>query len=196
MGAAGCLIGGWLTDAFIHRTGNRKWGRRLFGVFGSGLCALCFLGCLIAPNVFLFVLALSLAAFCNDMTMGSSWAVCQDIGRRYAAIVAGCMNTIGNLGGAVAGLLTGYILEGARSAFTEGKGQALQGLIESQTIAAQFSKENAGALGVLQSVYDAQLVAAELPGYQLSLLTFAVAYLIALVLWLRIDANRPVTPDA
>ncbi len=32
VGAVGCLIGGLLTDSFIKRTGNRKWGRRLFGV--------------------------------------------------------------------------------------------------------------------------------------------------------------------
>ena len=43
--------------------------------------------------------------------MGSAWAVCQDIGKRYTAIVAGTMNTIGNLGGAAAGYFTGAILD-------------------------------------------------------------------------------------
>ena len=42
--------------------------------------------------------------------MGSSWATCQDIGRRYAAIVAGMMNMIGNLGGTVASYMSGYVL--------------------------------------------------------------------------------------
>ena len=32
---------------------------------------------------------------------------------RYAAIVAGCMNTIGSLGGSIAGLVTGFILNRA-----------------------------------------------------------------------------------
>ena len=41
----------------------------------------------------------SLASFWNDITMGAAWASCIDIGRRYSGIVAGCMNTIGNLGG-------------------------------------------------------------------------------------------------
>ena len=44
------------------------------------------------PIAFGFVLAISLAGFFIDLTMGSAWAFCQDIGRRYAAIVAGCMN--------------------------------------------------------------------------------------------------------
>src|SRR5207302_5507975 len=30
-GALACLVGGLLTDGFIRRTGNLKWGRRLFG---------------------------------------------------------------------------------------------------------------------------------------------------------------------
>jgi MFS family permease len=111
LGSVACLLGGALTDSFIRRTGNRKWGRRLYGVIGHGLCALCYIGAAFAGNAWLFVLFIALAAFWNDMTMGSAWASCLDIGKRYAAIVAGCMNTIGNLGGAVAGYATGLILE-------------------------------------------------------------------------------------
>jgi MFS family permease len=110
-GSLACLLGGLLTDFFIRRTGNRKWGRRLFGVVGHGLCALCYFAALFAQNVWVFVFAIALAAFWNDITMGSAWASCLDIGRRYSGIVSGCMNTVGNLGGAVAGYVTGWILE-------------------------------------------------------------------------------------
>lgn len=109
-GAVTCLIGGVLSDAFIRRTGNRKWGRRLFGMIGHSLCGICYLLCLVAPSAMWFALAISMAAFWNDLTMGASWATCQDIGKRYAAIVAGAMNTVGNLGGAAAGWITGTIL--------------------------------------------------------------------------------------
>jgi MFS family permease len=110
-GSVACLAGGLLTDLFIKRTGNRKWGRRLFGVIGHGVCAACYFAALWAPNAWLFVLFIALAAFWNDMTMGSSWASCLDIGGRYSGIVSGCMNTIGNLGGAAAGICTGLILD-------------------------------------------------------------------------------------
>jgi MFS family permease len=114
-GSVACLVGGLLTDTFIRRTGNRKWGRRLFGVVGHGACAGCyFLGCYFSQaglSVWLFVLAIALAAFWNDLTMGSAWASCLDIGRKYSGIVSGCMNTIGNLGGAAAGYATGWVLE-------------------------------------------------------------------------------------
>jgi nitrate/nitrite transporter NarK len=110
-GSVACLVGGLLTDFFIRRTGNRKWGRRLFGVIGHGVCALCYFLSLAASSPWLFVLAIALAAFWNDLTMGSAWASCLDIGRQYSGIVSGCMNTIGNLGGAAAGFITGWVLD-------------------------------------------------------------------------------------
>jgi MFS family permease len=168
VGAMACLTGGVLTDRFIRRTGNRKWGRRLFGVAGHGLCSLCYLGCLFAPSVFWFFLALSLAAFFNDMTMGSAWATCQDIGRRYAAIVAGCMNTVGNLGGAAAGWLTGQILKSSLAAYVA---------------AHQLDPDNLSA---------ADKLAGHVHGYQINFVTYAAVYAVAVLLWLRIDPTQSV----
>jgi MFS transporter, ACS family, glucarate transporter len=111
LGAVGCLIGGILSDMFIKRTGNRKWGRRLFGLIGHGLCAVCYFAAIFAHSAPTFVLAIAMAAFWNDMTMGASWASCLDIGGKFSGIVAGCMNTVGNLGGFAAGFLTGMILD-------------------------------------------------------------------------------------
>lgn len=171
MGAITCLLGGWLSDRYIRRTGNRTWGRRLFGVVGHGLCGLCYLACLIAPNAFSFFLAISFAAFWNDLTMGAAWATCQDTGRRYAAIVAGCMNTVGNLGGAAAGWATGTILE-------------------------HYQATYAAAHGVAFDQLDAaHKAAAMLPGYQVNFAIFAAVYVIAVFLWLGIDATKPAVPD-
>jgi MFS transporter, ACS family, glucarate transporter len=110
-GAMGCIVGGLLTDRYVRGTGNRRWGRRIFGIVGHCVCVPCYLYCVVAPNAFAFALAISLAGFFNDLAMGSAWAACQDIGRKHAAIVAGCMNTIGNLGGFAGGALTGWILD-------------------------------------------------------------------------------------
>jgi MFS family permease len=111
LGSLACLVGGLLTDRFIRRTGNRKWGRRLFGVVGHGICALCYFLSLFAGSAVWFVVAIALASFWNDLTMGSAWASCLDIGKRFSGIVSGCMNTVGNLGGAMAGISTGLILD-------------------------------------------------------------------------------------
>ncbi|HYV35430.1 MAG TPA: MFS transporter, partial [Gemmataceae bacterium] len=110
-GAVACVAGGFLTDYLIRRTGNRKWGRRIFGVVGKGICGLCYIASMFAPNVYWFVFAIAMAAFWNDMTMGAAWASCLDIGRKYSGVVSGCMNTIGNLGGTTATILTGQILD-------------------------------------------------------------------------------------
>jgi len=119
-GSLACLFGGLLTDFFIRRTGNRKWGRRLFGVIGHSICAMCYFLSIFAKTPWLFVLAVAMAAFWNDLTMGSAWASCLDIGKKYSGIVAGCMNTVGNLGGFAAGFLTGWILDLNRPESTGG----------------------------------------------------------------------------
>jgi len=110
MGAVGCLVGGFLTDLLIRRTGSR-WGRRLTGVFGHGATCVCCLLLPLAPTAASFFVVVSLAGFATDLTMGASWAACQDVGRRWAGIVAGFMNMIGNLGGAVNGFVFGHILQ-------------------------------------------------------------------------------------
>jgi MFS family permease len=37
IGMIGCLLGGTLSDRYIRRTGDRKWGRRWSGVVGHGI---------------------------------------------------------------------------------------------------------------------------------------------------------------
>jgi MFS transporter, ACS family, glucarate transporter len=183
MGALACLLGGYLTDWFIRRTGDLKWGRRWFGLIGHGLCAVCYLVCMAAPTALTFFLAISFAAFFNDLTMGASWATCQDIGRRYSATVAGCMNTIGNLGGAVGTFMTGLILTLAVTAYERAHGIAIDTLQASNNAAEKLAGDEA-------------LKAAHWPGYQLSLLSFAGVYFLAVLLWLYIDATKPVAEDA
>ncbi|MFO0821568.1 MAG: MFS transporter [Gemmataceae bacterium] len=36
IGMFGCLLGGTLSDRYIRRTGDKKWGRRMFGMIGYG----------------------------------------------------------------------------------------------------------------------------------------------------------------
>lgn len=171
LGALTCLVGGVLSDKFIAHTGNRKWGRRLFGVIGHTLCGVCYLLCLTRPGPTGFFLAISFAAFWNDLTMGSAWATCQDIGRKYAAIVAGFMNTVGNLGGAVAGTVTGKILQAKLAAGAESIDKSVE----------ELSKDEKREF-LLQ-------------GYNLNFLIFALVYFLAVALWFRVDATVPIEPD-
>jgi nitrate/nitrite transporter NarK len=102
-------------------------------------------------NFWAFGVCVMLVGFFNDLIMGAAWATCQDIGRRYAAIVAGCMNMIGNLGAAVGNLITGLILQHYKSEPTAG-------------VTTCFTM-------------------------------YAVVYGIGVLLWLKIDASKPIVAD-
>lgn len=173
LGALGCLIGGFLTDAYVKRTSDPVWGRRIFGVVGQTLCGLCWVASVFMPHAkgdspIPFFLTISFAAFFNDLTMGAAWSTCQDIGKKHAAIVAGAMNTVGNLGGAVAGLLTGYILT-----------TYLNAAATSQSVE-------------VSTMTDAAKNVAQHPGYFLNFYTFAIGYFLSAALWLLIDSTKPV----
>jgi MFS family permease len=118
VGMAGCLIGGILTDRYVRRTGDRKWGRRLFAMIGYGMSGLFYLAAtgftgtnaLFVDSLWLFVACVIMVGFFNDWNMGPAWAACQDVGRRYSAIVSGTMNMVGNLGAVLGIQVTGRIL--------------------------------------------------------------------------------------
>jgi hypothetical protein len=167
LGSLACLVGGYMTDLFIKKTGNRKWGRRLFGVLGHGLCAGFYFLSLQFMNLedpWPFVLCISVATFWNDITMGAAWASCIDIGRRYSGIVSGCMNTIGNLGGFTANLTTGYVLKWYTS-------------------------------GIDKTLDPGAFSDAEASGWATNVFVFSGAYVVAVILWLGFDATKPIDKD-
>jgi MFS transporter, ACS family, glucarate transporter len=109
-GAVGCGLGGWLTDYAVRRTGNLRT-RRYIGAAGFFLGALSMVISVRVSSPLGAVLMISMASFFGDLTMGSSWAVCLDVGHEFAGTVSGCMNTWGNLGGFVSPMVTGYVVE-------------------------------------------------------------------------------------
>ncbi|HMF14885.1 MAG TPA: MFS transporter [Gemmataceae bacterium] len=201
LGSCACFVGGILTDLFIQRTGNRKWGRRLFGVVGHGTCAACYLLSVYARNPWLFVLGIALAAFCNDMTMGSAWASCLDIGKRYSGIVSGCMNTVGNLGGAIAGVMTGRIVDwftqSARENAMAATSEAASSLLAtSANVGGPLNALTAGAVEWDKMVQaQQQLQAASDLGWKVNFVIFGLVYVAATLFWLGFDSTKPIVPE-
>jgi MFS family permease len=205
-GAVSCLLGGWMSDRFIRRTGNRTWGRRIFGICGHSVCVPCYLYCVIAPSAFRFALALSLAGFFNDIAMGSAWAACQDIGKKYAAIVAGCMNTIGNLGGWAAIFLTPWIINISLDHYLAAHGlnkeemktasvEAKKKLDQAEKEGKPLPEDEVAVLKARKRHWEDAVKEGSLPGYHINFVIYAVIYGIAVLLWFGIDASKPVVPE-
>ncbi len=102
--------GGWLTDR-LARNGNLKLARSGIGVVGYLASAIVLAAVAVVRNNLVAALLLALALACQTLTISAAWAVCLDVGRRNAGIVTGFMNTIGNLGGALAPVVVGYAVK-------------------------------------------------------------------------------------
>jgi len=57
------------------------------------------------------VAALTASSFAAEFAGPVTWTTCMDLGGRYVGSLAGAMNTLGQLGGAVAPAVIGYILK-------------------------------------------------------------------------------------
>ena len=54
---------------------------------------------------------LAMAAATADLCVSACWTMCHDVAGDAAGTATGCMNTFGNLGGAISPLVVGYAVE-------------------------------------------------------------------------------------
>lgn len=101
-------FGGWITDRLARTTGNLKLARCAVGAVGYLCSALTLIVVAVSEDRRLAAVLLSVALAFQTTTISSAWAVCLDVGRESAGVVTGFMNTIGNLGGAIAPIVVGY----------------------------------------------------------------------------------------
>lgn len=108
-GVFGNISGGLLTDWLVKRRGLRV-GRVTVGFLGLALSACFMLGTALTGNRLLAVAFLSLGYGSMDCMLPTSWAVCLDIGRKYAGTVSACMNSAGQVGSFIISVLFGNIV--------------------------------------------------------------------------------------
>jgi MFS family permease len=109
LGAGANLAGGTLSDWLVKKYGLR-WGRRAVGGAGLALAASFLLATALTPNNMAAVVFLALGYGSMDCMLPVSWAVCLDIGRRYAGAVTGCMNMAGQFGSFLSSVAFGYMV--------------------------------------------------------------------------------------
>jgi len=108
-GAIMTATGGWLTDRLVKRYGL-KIGRSI-GVVTLPLSGIVLLTAAQAHTPMSAAVLLAVTLGIADLNTGACWAMCHDVGGENAGTVTACMNTFGNIGGALSPLVVGYAVE-------------------------------------------------------------------------------------
>lgn len=119
-GIVGCIGGGALSDWIMKRTGNRRLGRRLVGGCGLTLAGGMILATPWVDDVRWLGVLYGLTFLGNDLSMGPAWAAASDIGERHAGTLAGAMNMVASLMGALAAVVAGQFFHASAVAAAAG----------------------------------------------------------------------------
>lgn len=99
-----------LASRLVRRNGSVATTRKIVATIGfAGAAAFLVLSTRI-QNPELAMLSIGIASFSNDLVMPGAWGSAMDIGGTFAGTLSGAMNMWGNIGGALAPLVIGYIL--------------------------------------------------------------------------------------
>jgi sugar phosphate permease len=109
-GVVGDMAGGWFSDLMVKRGAGLKMGRRVVAITGFAIAAIMIPLAAASEGHVASILFFCVALFGLELTVGVSWAVTLDIGGEYAGSVSAVMNTLGNIGAAIAAAVTGYIV--------------------------------------------------------------------------------------
>ncbi len=110
MGGCANFLGGFASDRLIQRIGL-KWGRRAIAITGLSVAAAFTFLTIFVTNKLVSVVFLGFAYAGSDFMLPVAWAVCLDVGRKYAGAVTGAMNTAGQIGSFFLATAFGYLVE-------------------------------------------------------------------------------------
>jgi MFS transporter, ACS family, glucarate transporter len=108
VGALGGVAGGRLCDRCCRRFGPR-WGVRMIPLIVLPSAAVMLYMVVETPNPYAAVAALTACYTCLLMTEGSYWAATMRVARDQTMAAGGVLNTGGNVGGAIATPIVGYL---------------------------------------------------------------------------------------
>ncbi len=110
LGGIGSLFSGFVSARVSLFTGSTLKTRRLMAYLAfSGAGSLLLFSTVIRDPLWAMV-AMGFASFCNDLAMPGSWGACMDVGGKAAGTLSGTMNMMGNLGGTLQPIATGFIV--------------------------------------------------------------------------------------
>jgi MFS family permease len=109
--AASSLAGGWTSDRWIRAGANPGRVRKFYAASGLLLCALTILPAAMVTNPNTSIALITAACMFLGLFTSNVWAITQTLaGPLAAGRWTGFQNAIGNLGGVVSPLLTGWVV--------------------------------------------------------------------------------------
>jgi sugar phosphate permease len=102
-------LGGWLSDTLAARWGDLRRGRISVSIAGFLIAGAGLAPGALAADATLALLFLTLALAGLELTVAVSWAICIDMAGEQSGTVSAIMNTFGNMGGAISGVVVGFL---------------------------------------------------------------------------------------
>lgn len=113
--AVGSIVGGFLVDWALKRTGRRWISRNLISIVSLLLCAACVGASESCASARSFAFAMALGAFFSGMSMPTGWAATIDLGGRRTALMFAVMNMAATFAGIVAPTKVGAMMKSLRA---------------------------------------------------------------------------------
>jgi len=108
-GMCGNLAGGVISDFLVKKKGL-KFGRRIVGATGLALSGIFMLLTSQTDSKMLAVTFLAFGYGSMDCMLPVAWALCMDVGGKFAGAVSGSMNMAGQLGSFLTSIVFGYMV--------------------------------------------------------------------------------------
>ena len=115
-GFVGSLVFGWLADRLIRQGMTAIGSRKLLTISGLAVMALATIVTAEAPNNFVAVASISVALFFGFGSSGTSWSLANAAApQSYAASLGAIMDFGGFMGGSLAPIVTGFVVQASGS---------------------------------------------------------------------------------
>ena len=108
-GMAGDVVGGWLSDSILKRTGRARLARRGVAAPGFLLAGAFLIPAALAADASTSILCLAASFFFLEWVIGPAWAVPMDVGGRFSGTVTGVMNMAGALAASFTAIVYGAL---------------------------------------------------------------------------------------
>ena len=107
----GCVIGGWLTDWILKKTGSLRWSRSLVGAGFLFGCSALILAAWTVEDLQLAIGLLACGALFSALVGPCAYSSSIDLGGNYVPQVFGLMNMVGNLATAASPIAVAYLFK-------------------------------------------------------------------------------------